>query len=176
MAGLDAIYLYESLGASDYISSITTIATPHRGAPLADWADDISKNESILYWVLRVLGYDLHTKYFISELKSKPVAQLAQITIPLFSVACYAESEDRSLTPLLRYFYSKTVSLSSKYGFSNTKNDGLVPLESQIAGTVIAYEKLDHLTELNHFVLAEKHNRAIKLYSTILEFLEKQGF
>ncbi len=36
MGGLDARYLVARLGYADRVSSITTIATPHRGSPLAD--------------------------------------------------------------------------------------------------------------------------------------------
>jgi triacylglycerol lipase len=37
MGGLDARYLISRLGMADRILSLTTVATPHRGSPLADW-------------------------------------------------------------------------------------------------------------------------------------------
>lgn len=37
MGGLDARYLISRLGMADRVLSLTTISTPHRGSPLADW-------------------------------------------------------------------------------------------------------------------------------------------
>ena len=37
MGGLDARYMISRLGMADRVLSLTTIATPHRGSPFADW-------------------------------------------------------------------------------------------------------------------------------------------
>ncbi len=37
MGGLDARYMISRLGAADRIRTLTTIGTPHRGTPFADW-------------------------------------------------------------------------------------------------------------------------------------------
>jgi triacylglycerol lipase len=37
MGGLDARYAISRLGMADRVLSLTTIATPHRGSPVADW-------------------------------------------------------------------------------------------------------------------------------------------
>ena len=37
MGGLDARYLISSLGYGDSVASLTTVATPHRGSPIADY-------------------------------------------------------------------------------------------------------------------------------------------
>lgn len=39
MGGLDARYLASQLGCSERVASVTTIATPHWGSPVADWVD-----------------------------------------------------------------------------------------------------------------------------------------
>ena len=37
MGGLDARYMISRLDMADRVLSLTTIATPHRGSPFADW-------------------------------------------------------------------------------------------------------------------------------------------
>src|SRR3954452_2777798 len=37
MGGLDARYLVSRLGMHDRVLSVTTVGTPHRGSPVADW-------------------------------------------------------------------------------------------------------------------------------------------
>src|SRR5215207_6107385 len=37
MGGLDARYMISRLGMADRVLSLTTLGTPHRGSPLADW-------------------------------------------------------------------------------------------------------------------------------------------
>lgn len=37
MGGLDARYLIARLGMADHVATLTTIGTPHRGSPFADW-------------------------------------------------------------------------------------------------------------------------------------------
>jgi triacylglycerol lipase len=38
MGGMDARYLISRLGMADRVLSLTTLGTPHRGSPFADWA------------------------------------------------------------------------------------------------------------------------------------------
>src|SRR5262245_41809375 len=37
MGGLDARYFISKLGGADRVLSLTTVGTPHRGSPFADW-------------------------------------------------------------------------------------------------------------------------------------------
>src|SRR5262249_21527275 len=37
MGGLDSRYMISRLGMADRVLSLTTIGTPHRGSPFADW-------------------------------------------------------------------------------------------------------------------------------------------
>ncbi|MFO0865908.1 MAG: hypothetical protein U0744_14870 [Gemmataceae bacterium] len=38
MGGLDSRYMITKLGMADQVISLTTLGTPHRGSPFADWA------------------------------------------------------------------------------------------------------------------------------------------
>ena len=49
MGGLDARYMISSLGYAGSVASLTTVATPHRGSPVADWMleDDGAKLDQL---------------------------------------------------------------------------------------------------------------------------------
>lgn len=65
MGGLDARYMIAKLGMGSRVRSLTTVATPHRGSPFADWA--VRRFGRLVVPVLRLVGiphqafYDLTT-------------------------------------------------------------------------------------------------------------------
>lgn len=65
MGGLDARYLVSRLGMHDRVVSVTTVGTPHRGSPVADWG--VRRFSRLLTPFLRMFGvphqafYDLTT-------------------------------------------------------------------------------------------------------------------
>ena len=66
MGGLDSRYMISKLGMADHVVSLTTLGTPHRGSPFADWA--VRKVERVVRPALTMLGipsegfYDLMTE------------------------------------------------------------------------------------------------------------------
>jgi triacylglycerol lipase len=66
MGGLDARYMIAKLGMESRVRSLTTVATPHRGSPFADWG--VSRFGRLVGPVLRFVGiphqafYDLTTE------------------------------------------------------------------------------------------------------------------
>lgn len=63
MGGLDMRYAISHLGVSDYVSSLTTISTPHRGTSLAEWAlKTPSRVKDLLADMLNWLGNSLYPK------------------------------------------------------------------------------------------------------------------
>src|SRR5262245_61568596 len=66
MGGLDARHLISKLDVGERVLSLTTVGTPHRGSPFADWG--IRKFERVVKPVLGLLGiphqafYDLTTE------------------------------------------------------------------------------------------------------------------
>ncbi len=53
MGGLDARYLISSLKYSDRVASLSTVSTPHRGTPLANWA--VSKSHELGGQILHLI-------------------------------------------------------------------------------------------------------------------------
>lgn len=58
MGGLDARHAITHLGLGDQVLSLTTLATPHRGSPVADRASDIARRSGVLD-ALVSMGFDL---------------------------------------------------------------------------------------------------------------------
>lgn len=134
--GLDARYVISSLGMEDYVASLTTVGTPHRGSQVADEAQKLSDS---LY--RRVAAY-----------MDKSFRKLGDEN-PDFYTACheftseYAESFNRENPDSDKVYYQSYTSVMSgmfsfgilaftylilrKYG----KNDGLVTVESAKWGT-----------------------------------------
>jgi triacylglycerol lipase len=54
MGGLDARYLVAKLGMENRVCSVTTIGTPHRGSPFADWG--VGRFARLLEPFLRLVG------------------------------------------------------------------------------------------------------------------------
>src|SRR5205085_11719732 len=54
MGGLDARYAVAKLGLDGQVLSVTTVGTPHRGSPVADWV--ASRFGRVMAPVLRGLG------------------------------------------------------------------------------------------------------------------------
>lgn len=134
--GLDARYVISSLGMEDYVASLTTVGTPHRGSQVADEAQKLSDS---LY--RRVAAY-----------MDKSFRKLGDEN-PDFYTACheftseYAEEFNRENPDSDKVYYQSYTSVMSgmfsfgilaftylilrKYG----KNDGLVTVESAKWGT-----------------------------------------
>jgi triacylglycerol lipase len=68
MGGLDARYAISRLGMASKVSSLTTVATPHRGTPLADGYDRINapathpiQDFSADFWIWTLGGFKEHS-------------------------------------------------------------------------------------------------------------------
>src|SRR5205814_1408651 len=54
MGGLDARFMVAKLGMETRVLSLTTVGTPHRGSPFADWG--VSRFARLVVPVLRAVG------------------------------------------------------------------------------------------------------------------------
>ncbi|MCO5142487.1 MAG: hypothetical protein M9962_05295 [Oligoflexia bacterium] len=152
LGGLDARYAATVL-RSPNILSITTIGTPHRGTPLADWGVNQMKNEGLWYYFFLLLGYDLKGRRFLPELATEYMQKTFNPKVPnradiqYFSVRTKASFKKKSMSRLL-WFTSRWV--ESDGSIKNGEHDGLVPFESQGWGKILLNMELDHLAQMNH--------------------------
>ncbi len=180
MGALDARYLISVLGYENIIS-LTGIAAPNRGSPIADWAYDQMEGEKFWYQVLRLLQYDLKVRPFLWELRTTYMRDqfnpnvIDSPKVRYYSVIGWGEVWDGTLSPLL-YFPNLLLRLLG-VPESKEKNDGMVPESSQEWGEVIARLPLDHLGQLNHHTLRWPNKKAsLAMYQKIIERLENDNF
>ena len=179
MGGLDARFLVSIL-KYPFVSSITGIATPHRGSPLADWAHKQKENEGFWYWVMRLFGFDLSHRRFLEELRPEHMQKKFNPWVrdmkgvQYYSVEAWGEIWTWSLSPLL--YFPNWFIRGESHPMSRERNDGVVPLSSQAWGKVLGRLKLDHLAQINHHTLrASQEKRSLAMYVMIIEALERDG-
>lgn len=191
LGGLDARFLASVL-KSDQIASITGIATPHYGSPLADWAYDEMERQGFWYWFMRFFNYDLRYRRFLPELRTDYMTNTFNQKVPdakgvkYYSVLTWGEPGTWSLSPMLYvpYWYTKkfaadlaSTPLGRRLGIdTDQRNDGLVPLRTQVWGETIAELPLDHLAQINHHILRPWNGEAsLRMYHMILKRLAQDG-
>ncbi len=127
--GLDARYLVSSMGWGDRVASVTTLATPHRGSPLADMAlaapagaDEYGT--AIARWV----GHHVH---------ESPMAQSADLRGNAKSLSVAGASQFNAANPNVPgVFYQSWAGVSSVMGDAKPGQKGTEAVDpQQQAGT-----------------------------------------
>lgn len=180
LGGLDSRYVVSVL-KSTQVASITTIGTPHRGSPVADWAVRQSKRGSLWYWFFRLLGYDLDLRRFLPEITTDSMEKVFNPRVPnrsdvrYNSVISSGRFEDGSMSYIL-WFPAHWLE-EEKHQLSVNGHDGLVPKESQKWGNVIADVTLDHLGQMNHHEMRphSQQETSLQVYAKIYDTLLSQG-
>lgn len=140
MGGVDARFAISALGCADRVASLTTIATPHRGTPIADLS------ETWLGWcrrLFRKLGLDIEA---FSDLSTKQMTDFND-TVPdhhrvrYHSVVAQALRPDQHIHPLLVPSHAYLTRTAGH-------NDGMVPTSSQRWGEVLFEIGADHWAEI----------------------------
>lgn len=168
--GLVARLLIERLETKEEqkkISSLLTIATPHRGSTLAKiFAEMPTQHPASARW-LRALGYDVQTKNnFFKELTPESIQQLLPNppkNLKVASIIC-ATSPNQWCWPL------KAARLLSAYRAFDLPSDGIVERDSQIFGEVIAELPIDHFRQAGFFGGKQEFHRML---NTISSFYQK---
>jgi triacylglycerol lipase len=169
MGGLDARYLISRLGMAARVLSLTTLGTPHRGSPVADWA---------LSRVVRLVG----PMFDCLGISRQAFADLTVARCKKFN----AETPD---VPGVRYF---SVAGLHRLHWSNPSwkltspivataegpNDGIVSLASASWGESCEVWDADHMNLVNWpqpWNPSRKSNR-IPHYALLLGRLRDEGF
>ncbi len=136
MGGLDARYAIHHLGLADRIASLTTIATPHRGTPLANLSDQ--KLVRLVQQLVGAIGLDTRG---LADLTPAAMIHFNREIVDDERVA-YGHVLTRptrgvEVNPLLQATWRY---LSHTVG----PNDGMVPIASQRWGEPLAEIEADH--------------------------------
>jgi triacylglycerol lipase len=169
MGGLDARYLISRRGWADRVLSLTTLGTPHRGSPFADWA-------------LARLGRLVRPLF---DFLALPRAAFDDLTV----AACRRFNEETPDAPGVRYFSvagrHESHWLNRTWEFTarvvrraEGPNDGVVSLASARWGESCEVWEGDHMNLINWpqpWVPAPRRNR-IPSYAALLGRLADEGF
>lgn len=139
------------------IRSVMTIATPHRGAAVAQVGMRLSKKNPVLHRMLKQVGYDssIREEIFAHFTPEKCHDLPDPEAIRKISFLCAIEKE--RLSPFLRSIYSRLHD-------SDQKSDGFIFCESQKWGEVRDSFELDHFDEIGcHLYLSRKRKTEARL-------------
>jgi len=143
MGGLDARYAIAHLGLADRVASLTTIATPHHGTPLADVGTSFLGRKLGLRKLLSATRLNLDGVYDLTTSSASAFNRRVK-NAPGVRYACVLAGTDgmnTAVNPLLRPVHRF---LSSRLG----PNDGLVPMSSQVWGEIIDEIDADHWAQI----------------------------
>jgi triacylglycerol lipase len=168
MGGLDARYLIARLGMAPRVLSLTTLGTPHRGSPLADWG--VRRLERLAKPVLDLLGVPPGAFY------------------DLTTARCRAFNEQTPDAPGVRYFsvagryegrWDNPAWLLSAPLIARAEgiNDGLVSLASARYGEGCEVWEADHLNLAGWCAPWDRGRpAALTRYAALLGRLRDEGF
>jgi triacylglycerol lipase len=172
MGGLDARLLLADPAWRRRVLSLTTIATPHLGSAVADFA---KLRVGRVFDLMSTLGIDPQGCVDVTRRAARRFHRMhpEPLGIPCFSIAGDPPADHVSWP--LRRIHTALEELEGP-------NDGLVSVESATAfGTPLPAWPLDHVQQLD-WMLAGETDRAvlgrsaIGYYATILSHLESLGF
>jgi triacylglycerol lipase len=171
MGGLDSRYAISTLGVGDVVASLTTIASPHRGSPLADYVlEDTVFGPSTLEILQNILGQIAPSGD--DEATRAAVVDLSEAAAPAFNAANPDEPGVRYISwaglatvggaesanagscgssapapDSLGIQFVPIASIVGK-GDADLAHDGLVPVDSAVWGDFRGCVSADHLDEV----------------------------
>lgn len=182
MAGLDMRYAINHLGIEKNVASITTIATPHRGASLAELV--LTAPDSVRDKLGELADWFGESIYPYQ--KSDAVAAVEQLTreyvtqvfnpenpdptdIPCFSYsAAVGKGTDQPLNPIYR--------LQNQLIYQQEgPNDAFVTAESAVWGRHLETLPISHLEQIDIQVSKERRPLVMQFWLSLIQTLKKEG-
>jgi len=144
MGGLDARYAISRFGLDEYVTSLTTIGTPHHGTPLADVAlvlGDLKRARKLL----RAIGLNVDGVYDLStESMGRFNENVPNSSDVLYANIVAAASPENPVNKMLTASYRYLLKVSGA-------NDGVVPSRSQLWGETLEEIDADHWAQIGWF-------------------------
>lgn len=163
LGGLDSRYMISRLGMADQVASLTTLGTPHRGTPFADWG--LSKVEWLVKPTLCLLDMPHQAFYDLTAARSREINEKAPDASGVRYHSVGAEYDCRLARPewLLPHSIVKAI---------EGPNDGVVSLASARYGESFEVWPGDHFSLVNWHRPGENHDAILGRWKTLVERLE----
>ena len=173
MGGLDARYYISKLGGDSKIASLTTLSTPHRGSPWADfWIDSDNKVltldnvEKALPFISMKAARNLTRKH-MNEVFNKEVTDVKDVKYFSYGGTIAAKHPSKSWRSNLVLWVPSYI-IKELEG----ENDGLVSVSSAKWGEYLGTLEMDHADMINW---GRTHD-ARAVYRKIVNDLRDRGF
>ncbi len=177
--GLDARWLISRLGYQKRVKALITIATPHRGSPIADLVvgaiggpveDALNVLVSVLGWSLT--GANELTTGYMANTFNPSVPDADGVTYWSYAGMASPLGLERNSGWLHAVLTPTWTILKSKH----LDSDGIVPVDSQHWGTFRGLIPGDHLGEVNQPLGETPGFHAAQFYSSLLQSMHDQGW
>ena len=182
MGGLDMRFALSKLGIANKVESLTTIATPHHGSPLADL---ILKSPELVTEKLSVM-FDWFGDNIYPKIKSDALGSLEQLTADYTTQVFNPKNPD--VEGVSYYSYSAAVGKGTKHSvnpvlkFQNNQifdregiNDTFVSVESAKWAKHIDTIPLSHISQLHLQMNKESQKIYEQFWLDLLRYLSEKG-
>lgn len=171
MGGLDARHLITHLGMADRVKSLTTISTPHRGTPLADWFLTNYRNRVPLLLALEAIGVCVDG---FRDCRPEVCRAFNERTPDRPEVRYFSYAGDVPLakvTPMLRRAWDILTPLEGP-------NDGLVSVQSARWGEFLGTIASDHFAQTPDglFIHPGEDFNSLGFICRLIDELGRRGF
>jgi len=161
LGGLDARYALAHLGLDKRVRSLVTIGTPHHGTPIADLA--LTGPIGWAHKLLRALGLPIAALEWLStealERFNREVPDAPGVRYACVVGGMHKPTSIIPIPLIAGHAYLKRTSGT---------NDGLVPVQSQYWGEVLAEIEADHFAQVGWRVSVRGTFDALGLYAFII--------
>ena len=180
--GLDSKYMIENLGMEDYVASLTTLCTPHKGSPIATNILKLPKflTKFIAFWInfwYKLFG-DKNPDSYQACLDLKRINSIEEEIIN-FSQKVYCQSYSTEMKKSKDDFIMGIPLMFSRYFEKDYISDGVVPQDSTIFGEYRGNafnESISHTEIVDFMVKKKKRDKIYMFYSALCEELVNMGF
>lgn len=180
--GLDSKYMIENLGMEDFVASLTTLCTPHKGSPIATNILKLPKflTKFIAFWInfwYKLFG-DKNPDSYQACQDLKRINSIEEEIIN-FSKKVYCQSYSTEMKKSKDDFIMGIPLMFSRYFEKNYISDGLVPQDSTIFGEYRGNafnESISHTEIIDFMVKRKKRDKIYMFYSSLCEELVNIGF
>jgi len=180
--GLDSKYVIEELGMENYVASLTTLCTPHKGSPIASGFLKLPR------WLLHIMAFFINFFYRLCGDKHPDALRLCEELDRIESIEkealkvnadIYCQSYSTEMPNPKEDFIMGIPWVVSHVFERGVKSDGLVPQDStefgDYKGVAIEGANISHSEIIDLTMNRKKKEKIYAFYSQLCKSLEDQG-
>ena len=179
--GLDSKYMIENLDMEDYVASLTTLCTPHKGSPIASGILKAPK------WILKFVSFWINLWYRIFGDKKpdsykvcEELALVDDVEVETFKISdkIYCQSYSTTMSRSRDDFIMGIPLMFYRHFAKDEKSDGLVSNDSSHFGEYkgeAINDSISHSEIIDFMVKKKKKEKVYAFYSNICKDLKRRS-